>query len=61
MIATSIRFDGELSETRTIIDLETEDRRGLLYDVSRALNDRNLDISIAKFLRKKAQPGTPST
>jgi [protein-PII] uridylyltransferase len=52
-IATSVQFDNELSETRTIIDIETEDRLGLLYDISRALNDLNLDISIAKISTEK--------
>lgn len=52
-IATMIRFDNELSETRTIIDIETEDRLGLLYDISCALNHLNLDISIAKISTEK--------
>jgi [protein-PII] uridylyltransferase len=52
-IPTSIHFDNELSETRTIIDIEAEDRIGLLYDISRALNDLELDISIAKILTEK--------
>ena len=31
-IPTQIRFDNEASETRTLIEIETEDRIGLLYD-----------------------------
>ena len=46
---TRIYFDNETSETRTVIDIETEDRLGLLYAVSRVLTDLQLDIFLAKI------------
>jgi [protein-PII] uridylyltransferase len=48
-IPTAIRFDNEASETRTIIEVETEDRLGLLYRISQALSELELDISAAKI------------
>src|SRR5205814_1487011 len=35
-IPTRIHFDNETSENRTVIDIETEDRLGLLYIISQA-------------------------
>jgi [protein-PII] uridylyltransferase len=52
-IPTRIFFDNESPENRTIIDLETEDRLGLLYAVSRVLTDAGLDISLAKISTEK--------
>jgi len=52
-IPTVIEVDNDSSDTRTIIDLEAEDRVGLLYDVSRALADLELDLSLAKILTEK--------
>jgi [protein-PII] uridylyltransferase len=50
---TLIRFDNEASETRTLIEIETEDRVGLLYAISEVLTDFHLDISAAKILTEK--------
>lgn len=50
---TLIRFDNEASETRTLIEIETEDRVGLLYAISEALTAFHLDISAAKILTEK--------
>jgi [protein-PII] uridylyltransferase len=50
---TVIYFDNETSETRTIIQVETEDRVGLLYAISRVLNDLDLDIYVAKISTEK--------
>jgi [protein-PII] uridylyltransferase len=36
-IPTVVELDNATSDTRTIVDLQAEDRVGLLYDVSRAL------------------------
>jgi [protein-PII] uridylyltransferase len=47
-IATRLGFDNEASDTRTVIEIETEDRIGLLYAISRQLSNLDLDISGAK-------------
>jgi [protein-PII] uridylyltransferase len=52
-IATSIRFDNEGSETRTLIEIETEDRLGLLYAISHTFSELKLDISAAKVFTEK--------
>jgi [protein-PII] uridylyltransferase len=52
-IPTVITFDNETSEAFTVIDLETEDRVGLLYIISQAFNDLELDISVAKIVTEK--------
>jgi len=50
---TQIAFDNETSETRTVIDIVTEDRLGLLYTVSQTLSELGLDISAAKVCTEK--------
>ena len=52
-IPTSIGFDNETSAASTILDLQTEDRVGLLYYVSHALAELGLDIVLAKILTEK--------
>lgn len=52
-IPTRIHFDNEASEARTLIEIETEDRVGLLYAISEVLTDFSLDISAAKILTEK--------
>jgi [protein-PII] uridylyltransferase len=52
-IPTEIRFDNEASEERTVIEIETEDRIGLLYAISQTLTDLDLDISAAKINTEK--------
>lgn len=46
---TEIRFDNETSEQRSIVEIETEDRLGLLYSISQALSELSLDICGAKI------------
>jgi [protein-PII] uridylyltransferase len=52
-IATVVELDNATSDTRTIVDLQAEDRVGLLYDVSRALAELNVNIHLAKILTEK--------
>jgi len=52
-IPTVARFDNDTSDTRTVIDLETEDHVGLLYTISQALAELDLDISVAKISTEK--------
>jgi [protein-PII] uridylyltransferase len=52
-IPTRIHFDNEASETRTLVEIETEDRIGLLYAISQTLTDLDLDIIGAKISTEK--------
>lgn len=52
-IPTTIRFDNESSDTRTLIEVETEDRIGLLYMISQTLTELELDISAARISTEK--------
>ncbi|MBI3415687.1 MAG: [protein-PII] uridylyltransferase [Verrucomicrobia bacterium] len=52
-IPTVIHFDHETSASATVIDVETEDRVGLLYTISHALAELGLDISLAKISTEK--------
>jgi len=52
-IATDIRFDNEASDARTLIEIETEDRLGLLYAISEALAGLALDISAARIATER--------
>lgn len=52
-LPTRIEFDNEISENRTVIDIETEDRLGLLYTISQVLSELQLDISLAKISTEK--------
>ncbi len=50
---TQILFDNETSESRTAIEVETEDRVGLLHAISQALAELDLNISAAKIVTEK--------
>ena len=52
-IPTVIAFDNETSDERTVIDLEAEDHVGLLYAISQALSELDLDIFVAKITTEK--------
>jgi [protein-PII] uridylyltransferase len=52
-IPTVIAFDNETSDARTVIDLEAEDHVGLLYAISQALSELDLDIFLAKITTEK--------
>ena len=46
-VATNITFDNEGSEIYTIIEVDTRDRPGLLYDLTRTLANNNIYIASA--------------
>ena len=50
---TRIIFDNEASEHRTVIEVETEDRIGLLFTIAQTLAELGLDISTAKICTEK--------
>lgn len=52
-MATRITFDNDAAEARTVIEIETEDRLGLLYAISQTLAELDLDISTARILTEK--------
>ena len=52
-IPTVVELDNNSSDTRTVIDLQAEDRVGLLYDISRALADLEVDLFVAKILTEQ--------
>jgi [protein-PII] uridylyltransferase len=52
-IATQIRLDNEASDTRTLIEIETEDRIGLLYTIAQTLTELALDVSAAKICTER--------
>lgn len=52
-IPTRVRCDAEPSNQRTVIDLEAEDRLGLLYVVSKVLAKLGVDIVLAKISTEK--------
>ncbi|HEU5397339.1 MAG TPA: hypothetical protein VFV81_09230, partial [Verrucomicrobiae bacterium] len=52
-IPTRIHFDNEASETRSVIEIETEDRLGLLYAISQTFADLHVDISNARIVTER--------
>ena len=52
---TTVSFDNELSEIYTIIEVDTRDRPGLLYDLARTLSEANLQIASAVVATYGAQ------
>ena len=52
-IPTKITFDNERMPRRSIVEIETEDRVGLLYIVSKVFAELNIDLSYAKILTEK--------
>ena len=48
-VPLEIKIDNESSDTCTIIDLQAEDRIGLLYSISQTLYELGLDICFAKI------------
>jgi [protein-PII] uridylyltransferase len=52
-MATEINFDNEASDTRTLIEIETEDRLGLLYTVSQTFAELAVDIAGARIVTER--------
>ena len=52
-MATQIRVDNDASEARTLIEIETEDRLGLLYTISKTFASLRLDISAARIVTER--------
>jgi [protein-PII] uridylyltransferase len=50
---TQIRMDNTASEDRTLIEIETEDRLGLLHAISQTFADQKLDISAARIVTER--------
>ncbi|MEM9210472.1 MAG: [protein-PII] uridylyltransferase, partial [Pseudomonadota bacterium] len=55
LVSTEITFDNEGSDVFTIIEVDTRDRPGLLYDLTRTLADSNIRISSASVTTYGAQ------
>jgi [protein-PII] uridylyltransferase len=53
IIPTVISFDNQTAEKRTVIDVETEDRVGLLYVISDTFIELGLDLALAKIVTEK--------
>ena len=52
-IPTQIHLDNDASDSRTLIEIETEDRIGLLYVIAQTLTELELDISAARICTEK--------
>ena len=52
-MTTEIDFDNEASETRTLIEIETEDRLGLLYAISQTFAELAVDIAGARIVTER--------
>ena len=52
-MATEIQFDNRASDTRTHIEVETEDRLGLLYAISRTFAELSLDVAGARIVTER--------
>jgi [protein-PII] uridylyltransferase len=52
-IETAVTFDNDISRDYTVIDVETEDRVGLLFMISQTLSELGLNIALAKVVTEK--------
>lgn len=51
-VPTKVEIDNEVSETYTVIDIRTQDRLGLLYNISKVLTGLGVYIVVAKITTK---------
>ncbi len=52
-IPTQIHFDNDAVDARTLIEIETEDRLGLLYAIAQTFTELRLDLSTARICTEK--------
>jgi [protein-PII] uridylyltransferase len=52
-ITPEVRLDNNASENRTVIEVESEDRVGLLFQLSRTLTELQLQIVAARICTEK--------
>ncbi len=52
-LPTRISFDNSLVRQRTVVTVDTEDRVGLLYDLTRAFAELQLDIGFARIATER--------
>jgi [protein-PII] uridylyltransferase len=52
-MATQIHFENSTTDDRTLIEIETEDRLGLLYAISQAMAGLRVDISTARIVTER--------
>ncbi|HTY87639.1 MAG TPA: [protein-PII] uridylyltransferase [Candidatus Acidoferrum sp.] len=52
-LATEIHFDNEASDNRTLIEIESEDRLGLLYALSQTFTELQIDIAGARIVTER--------
>jgi [protein-PII] uridylyltransferase len=52
-LVPSVRFDASGAPGPTIIDIEAEDRAGLLYALSSTFNELGLNVVLAKVVTEK--------
>jgi len=54
-VMTRINIDNTISDSMSIIDIHTENKLGLLYDITKALTELGLYISIARISTKGSE------
>jgi len=52
-LGTQIHFENSTTDDRTLIEIETEDRLGLLYAISQALAEKRVDIITARIVTER--------
>ena len=52
-LGTEIHLDNSASDERTLIEIETEDRLGLLYIISQTFAELHLDITAARIVTER--------